>query len=135
MVLNPWVRFAIRGSILRQAKTHDTVTFHAMPTNLFDNLPASVDKELTEVLASSENVRIERIVSTGQASPDDFWYDQSEHEWVIVLAGEAMLRFKDTEATLQMKPGDHVTISAGRKHRVESTSSTEPTVWLAVFYR
>ena len=40
-------------------------------------------------------LRIERIVSLGQASPPGFWYDQAEGEWVLVLAGAARLRFAD----------------------------------------
>ena len=53
--------------------------------NLFADLPASLPEELVEVLAEGRHVRIERIVSTGQASPDGFWYDQDETEWVCVL--------------------------------------------------
>lgn len=103
--------------------------------NLLGDLPTALPDELTEVLASSPHVRIERIISTGHCSPEGHWYDQAEHEWVAVLTGEAVLRFEDEEAPLLLKPGDHVNIPARRKHRVESTSSTEPTVWLAVFYR
>ena len=103
--------------------------------NLLVDLPQSLAAELTEVLARSDHVRIERIISTGHSSPKGFWYDQDEHEWVIVLAGEATLRFEGDEATVMMMPGDHINIPAGRKHRVDSTSSTEPTVWLAVFYK
>lgn len=101
--------------------------------NLFANLPAALPEELTTVLAESKHVRIERIVSTGQASPAGFWYDQADEEWVVVLQGTASLRFDDGEV-LAMNPGDHVLIPAHRKHRVEQTSLLEPTVWLAVFY-
>jgi len=101
--------------------------------NLFANLPARLSDELTEVLAESRLVRIERIVSTGQHSPDGFWYDQEEEEWVAVLAGEAILQFDDGES-LAMKPGDHLLIPAHRRHRVEWTTPDAPTVWLAVFY-
>lgn len=101
--------------------------------NLFANLPTSLPVELVEVLAENQNIRIERIVSTGHASPDGFWYDQKEHEWVVVLKGEAKVRFENDES-LQMKPGDHVLIPAHKKHRVECTTPEEPTVWLAVFY-
>ena len=103
--------------------------------NLLANLPDSMPEELVEVLAESESVRIERIVSTGHSSPKDFWYDQVEHEWVVVLKGEAKLLFEADEQPLLMKPGDFVNIPAHRKHRVEWTTPDEPTVWLAVFYR
>ena len=98
--------------------------------NLFADLP----KEVVEVLAENQHVRIERIVSTGQASPDGFWYDQEEAEWVVVLKGEAKLRFEDDEEPIHMKAGDYINIPAHRKHRVEWTTPDEPTVWLTVFY-
>ena len=101
--------------------------------NLFSNLPDSLPKELVEILAESKSVRIERIISTGHSSPDDFWYDQEEHEWVVVLKGEAKLLFECDDQPVLMKPGDFVSITAHRKHRVEWTTPNEPTVWLAVF--
>ncbi|NLS93733.1 MAG: cupin domain-containing protein [Planctomycetaceae bacterium] len=102
--------------------------------NLFANLATDLPAELIDVLAEGKSVRIERIISTGQASPEGFWYDQDEAEWVAVLKGEAKLLFEGDAEPLLLKPGDHVTIPAHRKHRVEWTSSEEPTVWLAVFY-
>ncbi|WP_182866092.1 cupin domain-containing protein [Rhodopirellula sp. JC639] len=104
------------------------------PKNLFSEVPGSTTKEWVEVLASSPHVRVERIVSTGQSSPDGFWYDQDEHEWVAVIAGEAQLSFEDDPEPLTLRAGDHLLIPAHRKHRVDWTSDSEPTVWLAVFY-
>jgi cupin 2 domain-containing protein len=104
-------------------------------TNLFHDLPPSLAKELVEVLAENQHVRIERIVSTGHASPPGYWYDQEETEWVVVLSGEVKLRFENDNQPITMRPGDHLLIPPHRKHRVEWTSPDEPTVWLAVFYR
>ncbi|QDT64239.1 cupin domain-containing protein [Calycomorphotria hydatis] len=104
-----------------------------MSHNLFADLPESLPEELVEILVENSGGRIERIVSTGQASPPGFWYDQEEHEWVLLLTGSAVLRFEDQQEVLSLKPGDHIMIPAHRRHRVESTSPTEPTVWLAVF--
>jgi cupin 2 domain-containing protein len=101
--------------------------------NLFIALPASLPEELVEVLASGEHVRIERIVSTGQASPPGFWYDQDESEWVVVLRGEARLLLDGERAPLVLKAGDYVLIPPHCRHRVEWTTPDEPTVWLAVF--
>lgn len=101
-------------------------------SNLFSDLPDDLPEELIEVLVESENVRIERIISTGHASPDGFWYDQDQHEWVVLVKGAARLRFEDS--TVELKPGDHLNIPAHWKHRVEWTTPDEPTVWLAVFY-
>jgi len=103
--------------------------------NLFSDLPASLPEEVTELLLSAENVRIERIVSHGQCSPADFWYDQDEHEWVAVLQGAAKIRIEGEATMRRMLPGDWVLLPAHCRHRVEWTTSEEPTIWLAVFYR
>ena len=103
------------------------------PANLFTDLPSDLPDELFTTLLESADVRIERIVSLGHASPPGFWYDQDKAEWVVVLTGAARLRFEDGE--IEMRPGDFVTIPAHHRHRVEWTTPDEPTVWLAVFYR
>jgi cupin 2 domain-containing protein len=103
--------------------------------NLFDNLPASLPQELVKVLAQNQQVRVERIISTGHASPPGFWYDQEEGELVVVLKGEAKLRLEYNDQPTTMRPGDYLLIPAHCKHRVEWTTPDEPTVWLAVFYR
>lgn len=103
-----------------------------MKANLFSDLPAGLPNELFTTLVNSPDVRIERIVSRGHASPADFWYDQTEDEWVLVLKGAARLTFE--EETVVLGPGDSLTIAAHRKHRVEWTTPEEPTVWLAVFW-
>lgn len=100
--------------------------------NVFANLPAQLPDELTEVLVQSPRVRIERIVSQGHASPTGFWYDQAEHEFVLLLQGAARLRYEDSERELQ--PGDWVHLPAHCRHRVEWTAPHEQTIWLAIFY-
>ena len=100
--------------------------------NLFADLPQSLPKELVQTLLTAANVRIERIASHGHASPEGFWYDQDQHEWVVVLQGAARLRFEDE--TVELRPGDFVNIPAHRKHRIEWTTPDEPTIWLAVHY-
>ena len=101
-------------------------------TNLFTDIPAKLPEELFTTLLEAPNVRIERIVSHGQASPEGFWFDQNQHEWVLLLQGAARLQFENMTVTL--KPGDYINIPAYQKHRVEWTTSDGPTVWLAVFY-
>jgi cupin 2 domain-containing protein len=101
-------------------------------SNLFAGLPAELTAELIQPLAAGPGVRVERIVSRGHASPPGFWYDQAEDEWVLVVRGAARLRFED--GAIELRPGDHLRIPAGRRHRVEWTSPDEPTVWVAVFY-
>jgi cupin 2 domain-containing protein len=102
--------------------------------NLVTDIPSALPEELIEVLAETPHVRIERIVSTGHASPEGLWYDQDQHEWVVVLRGRAKLLFKDDDEPVEMGPGDWINIPAHRKHRVAWTTPDEPTVWLAVFY-
>ncbi|SNS10277.1 cupin 2 domain-containing protein [Noviherbaspirillum humi] len=99
-----------------------------------DGLPADLPQELFTTLAAGGRTRIERIVSRGHASPPGFWYDQEEHEWVMLLEGEALLRFEDRPEPLRLTPGCHVSIAARRRHRVEWTKPEVNTVWLAVFY-
>jgi cupin 2 domain-containing protein len=103
-----------------------------MKRSLFDEIPAELPKELFTVLAESENVKIERIVSDGHASPEGFWYDQEQDEWVLLVSGSAVLAFEDR--MVELNPGDHLLIPAHQRHRIESTSATEKTIWLAVFY-
>ena len=106
-----------------------------MIPSLFDPLPATdTDAERFDTLLTRPGVRIERIVSTGQASPPDFWYDQHEGEWVAVLAGEARLRFADEPTARHLRAGDFVDIAPHRRHRVDWTPAGQVTVWLAVFY-
>lgn len=103
-----------------------------MTTNLFADLPQHLPDELITTLLEHADVRIERIVSHGHASAADFWYDQPQHEWVIVLKGATRLRFDDQ--TIEMRPGDFVNIPAHTRHRVEWTTPIGPTIWLAVHY-
>ena len=79
-------------------------------------------------------LRIERIVSSGQASPPGFWYDQPHGEWVLVLRGEARLALADGAAPVLLRAGDFIDIAPHRRHRVEWTTPDEPTIWLAVRY-
>jgi cupin 2 domain-containing protein len=103
--------------------------------NLLSPLPDIETAERVDVLLTTPGLRIERIVSYGQASPPGFWYDQAEAEWVTLLAGSARLRFADETDARALAPGDWVDIAAHRRHRVEWTDPRVPTVWLAVFYR
>jgi len=102
-------------------------------SNLFDDLPARLQDEVITTLLEAGNLRIERIVSHGDASPEGFWYDQDRHEWVALLRGEARLRFAGEEP-VELKPGDCVNIPAHKRHRVEWTTPDQPTIWLAVHY-
>lgn len=103
--------------------------------NLFDELPKALEDERFEDLLRGEGVRIERILSPpGHSSPASGWYDQAEHEWVLVLCGSGTLQFEGGyEQTLG--PGEYVHIPAGCRHRVTATATDGITVWLAVFHQ
>ncbi len=106
-----------------------------MPGNLFADLPATPETtERMETLLSTSGLRIERIVSSGQASPPGFWYEQAEAEWVLLVSGEALLRFEDEAEVRRLRAGDWLQIEPRRRHRVEATAAETPTVWLAVHY-
>ncbi|MDX8406815.1 MAG: cupin domain-containing protein [Mariprofundaceae bacterium] len=105
------------------------------PDNLFEDIPKPMPEEVTDTLLAADGVRIERIVSHGQASPDGFWYDQDEHEWVLLLAGEACLQIDGEKHARTLKPGDFLLLPAGQRHRVARTAADGDTIWLAVFFR
>lgn len=103
--------------------------------NLFSDIPTALPDELVETLLTAESIRVERIVSHGHASPAGFWYDQEQHEWVVLLQGQAKLFFEGDDKPLEMQPGDFINIPAHKRHRVEWTTPSEPTIWLAVYYK
>jgi len=103
--------------------------------NLFAGITDTLAAEQITALLTTPNVRIERIVSRGHTSPPDFWYDQPQAEWVIVLAGSAAVAFEARRRRARSEVATTCTIPAHTKHRVVSTDAGEPTVWLAVHYR
>ncbi len=103
-----------------------------MNLNLYADLVPDAGAEQIVELLSRPGLRIERIVSSGQASPPGFWYDQPRAEWVLLLRGEATLAFEDEPAPRLLKAGDFVDIAPHRRHRVEATAAL--TLWLAVHY-
>jgi len=102
--------------------------------NLFAGIPASLPTELTDIISQQSGVRIERILSQGQRSPTDFWYDQDDNEFVLLLQGAARLEFMQPRRDLALAPGDYLLIPAGQRHRVAWTAADEVSIWLAVFF-
>ena len=103
--------------------------------NLLEDLPEDHSIEHFAEVCQLGNgaVRIERIVSHGQASPEGFWYDQDEDEWIIILQGRARLRLAEPESLVDLRPGDSLQLPAHCRHRIEWTTPDGPTIWLAVF--
>jgi len=103
--------------------------------NFFSQLPLDLSEEIIEVLIQSKSFRLERIISTGQATPEGEWYDQDTPEWVLLLTGRAGLWLENDTEMIIMKPGDYIYIPAQRRHRVEWTDPDQPTIWLALHYQ
>ena len=102
--------------------------------NIFSEIPKLISNEIFQEIIKTKAVKIERIISKGHSSPKNFWYEQEQNEWVMVLKGRARLRFQGTEGIIEMRPGDYLKIPAYCKHRVEWTDPHQETIWLAVFY-
>ncbi|MDJ0843827.1 cupin domain-containing protein [Crocosphaera sp.] len=99
--------------------------------NIFQ-LPSNLNnQEFFETIINNNNIKVERIISTGQITPDGTWYDQEQDEWVILLQGEATLLYVD-DSSIHLTPGDYLFIKAHEKHRVICTSSDPPCIWLAI---
>lgn len=88
--------------------------------------------EIFHTLTETPHAKLEQIFSHGQASPPDFWYDQDEDEWVLLLRGSATLEFADG-GMVELAAGDHLTIPKRMRHRVHRT--TEDAIWLALFLK
>ena len=101
--------------------------------NLLTELPDEIPEEIFQTLIQTANVKIERIVSHGQSSPEDFWYDQEENEWVLLLQGHARIQFEDGRK-VELNSGDYLNIPAHIRHRVEYTHDEQITIWLVIFY-
>lgn len=104
-----------------------------MTANLLADLPDASAGEVFTALLARPGVRIERIVSQGQATPEGEPMVQGWDEWVLLLEGGAGLRIEDREE-VALRPGDHLLIAAGQRHWVIWTAKDRATVWLAVHF-
>jgi cupin 2 domain-containing protein len=101
--------------------------------NIFKNIPDIIPEELSECLVERKSLKIERIVSYGHSTPEGEWFDQDWDEWVLLLQGEATLRYEDG-FIVKMKAGDYLNIPAHTLHRVDRTPPELNTIWLAIHY-
>lgn len=102
--------------------------------NIFDSMPTDLEHETFLKILNQKNIRIERIVSNGQSSPAQGWYDQEDNEWVIVLEGKAVIIFEKNEKTISLDKGDYMNIPSHTKHKVAWTDPAKKTIWLAIHY-
>lgn len=91
-------------------------------------------EEVTTVLLQTPQLRLERIHSCNARSPEGFWYDQADDEWVVLLQGSATLQFADEAEPHALACGDALLISAGRRHRLLASDPPPGTIWLALFW-
>ena len=100
--------------------------------NIFEEIIIDKNEEKFFEIFKNETIIVEKIVSNGQKSPDNFWYEQEQREFILLIEGFAILEFENKE--VELKKGDCLNIEAMEKHRVKFTSLDESTIWLAVFY-
>lgn len=101
--------------------------------NILKNIPKDLAEEVFETIFLKDGLKIERIISNGHTTPKEQWYDQDSNEWVILLEGEAILSFEDSE-DVKLSTGDYINIPAHKKHRVSWTTPNKETIWLAIHY-
>ncbi len=102
--------------------------------SLFADVPTGQAHECFEAWLEAPSFRLERIVSSGQRTPDGEWYDQPHDEWVALLQGAARLRIDNQPDLLELGPGDSVHLPAHCRHRVEWTDPEQATIWLALHF-
>ena len=101
--------------------------------NILQGIPEKLSEEYFEEIISSDQFKLERIVSEGHKSPKDFWYDQEKDEFVMLISGSAEIQFEN-EPAVQLVQGDYLIIPAHKKHRVEKTDLIQQTIWLALHF-
>ena len=101
-------------------------------SNLYENIPSVLSEELFETLVKTPTLHIKRILSRGQTTD---WYNQDEHEWVVILQGSAHLRIEGEEEPHKLIAGDYLEIPSRTRHRVEWTHPEETTIWLAIHHK
>ena len=105
-----------------------------MKGNLFANIPDDLPDEVFQTLIQSGDIKVERIISRGHASPPGEWYDQPQNEWVVLLSGAALLTIEGRAKPVELTPGDYVLLKAGLRHRVDWTCTDEESIWLAIHF-
>ena len=116
--------------------------------NIFDLKDLSERKEVVKILTENENVKIEKIISTGQVTG---WQESDKNEFVILVQGNAEIEYyenknlktneniiknqKNTnDMKLQLGKGDTVLIKKGERHRVSYTSKNPCCIWICIFF-
>jgi cupin 2 domain-containing protein len=91
--------------------------------------------EIFETLLERPGIKIERIISSGQATPEGEWYDQAQDEWVLLFCGSAGLMIEGESCPRSLAAGDFILLPAGCRHRVAWTDPEVKSIWLAVHFQ
>ena len=102
--------------------------------HLLQNIPSGLDAEIFETIIDSRHIKIERIISKGHITKENDWYDQDRNEWVMVIQGNATLRFEKDAEVVHLAAGMYINIPAHTRHRVDWTDEHGETIWLAIHY-
>lgn len=116
-----------------------------MIKNIFEIENFSKNEEIVEILEKNENIKIEKIISTGQTTD---WMIQDEDEFVFLVQGNAEIEFEIEDKSVEFQniknkkikkvkltKGDTIIIKSGEKHRVSYTSIEPYCIWFCVFYK
>ena len=53
--------------------------------NIFEKIIVDKTEEFFFEIFKNETIKIEKIVSNGQKSPENFWYEQEKSEFILLL--------------------------------------------------
>ena len=102
--------------------------------NLFLGKGVKPGEEQEGMLCQGPGWRLMRIESCAASSPEGFWYDQTENEWLTLMRGSARLQLRDPDEWVDLSVGDQLLISAHRRHRLVRTDPHPGTLWLALYW-
>ncbi len=100
--------------------------------NIYLQKNKSSKSEIIEEIISTKSFKIEKISSFGHPTPNNKWYNQDKNEWVLLLKGHAILKFKKDDYKINLNEGDYILIKKHLEHRVEYTS--DDALWLCFHY-
>ena len=100
--------------------------------NILANIPEHIPNEIFETIIEAQNIKIERIISKGQVTPTNTWYNQDFDEWVLLIQGAAKIELEDSEQLKSLTKGSYLWIPAHQRHRVIWTPKDTITIWLAI---
>ena len=105
--------------------------------NIFEypHLQVNSSKEYFEDIFVHDNIKIEKIYSSGQFTPAGKWLKEDVNEFVYVVEGCAIINFKEENKIYTLKKGDYFLIPECTEHRIESTDSENITTWLTIHFK